>query len=243
MVKLKYWHFSRYEDGYHAHGVVSGHPRLEDGVLATTSTIESIKLDSENNRLIMITYSQNEYELLFADVQLMCFEETSDILQEFNIPALDRDKCENLLKQAEKEFLDKVDSILGKNELYLQLSGVFAQRAFFRNNDGKLHEIRTTPHTGMQNDSILITDWEKGEVDFRYWTRFMAIRPYHWSDGLETIKVENIGTTDISFLCDSKIICKAEEITTIKYQQFHREGLFSPDVVNGKCAFGGDYNE
>ena len=95
MVKLKYWHFSRYKDECHAHGVVSGHPRLEDGVLATTSMIESIKLDSENNRLIMITYSQNEYELLFADVQLMCFEETSDILQEFNIPALDRDKCEN----------------------------------------------------------------------------------------------------------------------------------------------------
>lgn len=245
MIKLKYWYFSKHkvkethEDCYQAHGIVSGHPRLQDGIDITTSIVESIKLDSENNRLIMLTHSQNEYELLLADVQLMCFEETSAILQKFNIPALDKDKCEKLAKQADEELLNKVSSVLGNNELYLQLSGVFVQKAFFRNSSGEIHEIRVTSHIGTFQDSYLISDWQHGEVDFRYWDGLMSIQPYHWSDGLEALKIDNIGDTDIQFICKSRVICKVGEITTVESSQYHGEGLLSPDVVNGKCAFGG----
>lgn len=83
---------------------------------------------------------------------------------------------------------------------------------------------------------IFISDFKK-EVDFRYWDMPGGIQPYHWSDGLNAIKIENVGKNDIIFYADTDIVCKVGEITVIKSKQYCGEGLLSPDSVNGDSVF------
>ena len=241
MIQLTDWYFSKHnlkgtnKKCYIAHGFVSGHPEIEDGTHIDTSIIEQIKLDKINNRLLMYTHSKNEYELLFADIYLEEFKKIQGYLHKFDIPALSLSECKKLQEKSKIEKIAKADSILKNNELYLKMVGVFVRKAFFKNNEGKVREIPVKPHIGMFQDSYLITDWEKHEVDFRYFDDIRSIRPYHWSDGLEAIQIENAGSTDLLFFSDDNLLCKAGEITLIESTQFGREGLFSPDVVNGKC--------
>ena len=240
MIKLTQWYLTEHllkdtkEKCYVAHGVVSGHPKLADGDFINTSIIEEIRLDSSNNCLIMLTHSKNEYMLLLADIDFDGFEKTRDYLEEFNVPTLSLRKCLKLHHEAEEDILSKVENVLQNNELYLQFYGVFAQKAFFKNDAGEIREIRVTPHIGMFQDSYLITDFERGEVDFRYFDSLNGIEPYHWSDGLKAVKIKNEGASDILFLADTSIACLRNKITTIESTSYTGEGLFSPDVVNGK---------
>jgi hypothetical protein len=69
----------------------------------------------------------------------------------------------------------------------------------------------------------------------------MSIEPYHYSDGLETIYIDNVGTEDFLFRDgETEILCKSGEITTIGNKYFKNEGLFSPDVVTGKGLITGE---
>lgn len=243
MIKLTQWYLTEHllkdtkEKCYVAHGVVSGHPKLADGDFINTSIIEEIRLDSSNNCLIMLTHSKNEYMLLLADIDFDGFEKTRDYLEEFNVPTLSLRKCLKLHHEAEEDILSKVENVLQNNELYLQFYGVFAQKAFFKNDAGEIREIRVTPHIGMFQDSYLITDFERGEVDFRYFDSLNGIEPYHWSDGLKALRIDNAGQENITFLSGDNLVCKSGEITLIESSQFGGEGLFSPDVVNGKSLF------
>lgn len=230
MIKLKDWYFTKHrlididEDCYCAHGVVSGHPRLEDGIDITTSKVEHIKPDAENDRLIMHTYSGNEYELLLADIQIMHFEETSGFLLQFGISALDKEQCKHLAKQAQVRLQDKVSSLLNNNELYLQLMGVFVQKAFFKNHSGEVRELSIKCHSGMFQDSYLICDGKYCEVDFRYFDRFMEIEPYCWSENVEAVRIENVGDTPITCKLKEQIACPIGKITWI--QRPPHDGLY-----------------
>lgn len=237
MIKLDKWYLSEFVDSehYNAHGISTGHPKLSDGTDISTSYIESLKFDSSNNRIIMLTHSKNEYELALSKINLNLFDATNDIVKIFGITELDKSECERLYNETVKELYDKVSSILGDKELYLQLSGVLVQKAFFRNSSGEIREVVVSAHIGMFTDSYLVTDWEKGEVDFRYFDKMNAIEPYHWSDGLEAIQIDNIGTDDITFLSGDNLVCESGKVTRIDKSQRGREGLFSPDAVNGKC--------
>lgn len=237
MIKLNGWFINKRKEGqhYHAHGISTGHPKLCDGMDITTSAIESLRFDSDSNRIIMMTHSQNEYELLLSQVSLGDIEETNTALESFGLSALDIDKCRRLKEESGKQLLDKVKSVLKNSELYLQISGVLVQKAFFRNSKGEIREVGVSPHIGTFVDSYLVTDWKYGEVDFRYFDKLSGIEPYHWSDGLEALQIDNIGSEDITFLSGDNIVCKSGEVTRIDKSQMGREGLFSPDAVNGKC--------
>ena len=230
MIRLKDWYFTKHrlidldEDCYCAHGVVSGHPRLEDGIDITTSKVEHIKPDAENDRLIMHTYSGNEYELLLADIQIMRFEETSGFLLQFGISALDKEQCKHLAKQARVKLQDKVSSVLNNNELYLQLMGVFVQKAFFKSHSGEVRELSIKCHSGMFQDSYLICDGKYCEVDFRYFDRFMEIEPYCWSENVEAVRIENVGDTHITCKLKEQIACPIGKITWI--QRPPHDGLY-----------------
>lgn len=244
MIKLTNWYFTKginrdtKKEVFIAEGTVSNHPKLEDGIHIHTSIVEKVELDKENNRLLMYTHSKNTYELLLADMNFEEFEKIKDSLECFNVSILTLDECQKLKGDREMYFISLADKVLQKNELYLAIMGVFVQRAFFKNDAGEIREIRVTPHISMFQDSYLITDWEKGEVDFRYFDGFNTIKPYHWSDGLSALVIENVGSTDIEFLgSDRKILCKSGEVTRIENKEYHGEGLFSPDVVNGKSLF------
>ena len=77
--------------------------------------------------------------------------------------------------------------------------GVLTKEAYFKDSDGKITEITVTTHTGMFQDSYLVTDFDNGKVDFRYWDYPRGIKPYHWSDGLSAIRIENTGKYAVSY--------------------------------------------
>ena len=238
MIKLTDWFLSRLEyDGecfYIVHGNVSGHPKLQDGIFINTSKIEKVTEDLDNNRLIMLTHSNNTYELTLATINFNNIEYTKQFLEVFDISASVLEPCKRLHDESEIKLLSEVDSILENNELFLKTFGVYTQRAFYKDDTGKVREILVRPHIGMFQDSYLITDWEDGKVDFRYFDKPNGIEPYHWSDGLKAVKIKNEGASDILFLADTSIACLRDKITVIESTSYNGEGLFSPDVVNGK---------
>ena len=243
MIKLTEWHFvkrqfkERREGYFIAEGFVTNHPKLQDGIYIHTSIIQKLEMDAKNNRLLMHTYSQNIYELLLADMNVQNFENIQECLQCFNVPAFSLSDCRKMKDENEKALNRMVNEILQQNEFYLQMSGVFVQKAFFKNCSNELREMTVYAHIGMYQDSYIIADFTKGEVDFRYWDGANSIKPYHWSDGLETILINNKGSKDIDFVGSKRIIiCKVGDITRIESKEYCGEGLLSPDVVNGKCV-------
>lgn len=240
MISLRDWWiqkgFAEGEDRYIAHGIVSGHPKLRDGINITTSVIEEMKFDETNNRVIFLTHSKNEYFIELSTICFNCFEETASYLNEWNITIPSKEECIKLAEEFKKKELKELSGVLKDNELYLKISGAYVQKAFWKK--GEIREINISAHIGMFQDSYLITDWEKGEVDFRYFDGWLSMRPYHYSDGLETILVDNIGSSDVTFDAGAEsITCKAGELTRIEKKHFTAEGLFSPDVVNGKGLY------
>lgn len=239
MIKLSDWYFT-IGNHAHAHGVVACHPKLADGMLITTSAIEKVEL--EKDRLVVLTHSLNSYEMKLGDINMNTFDTTVEVLKGLGISGVEKDVCQKLAEDSKVNLMEKVDKILRNNELYLQMAGIYTKHAFFKNNLGEVRELNVSAHIGTFTDSYLVTDWNKGEVDFRYFDEGMAIKPYHWSDGLEAIYIENIGDTDLFYMAGKKhIYCKADEITRIDKEDKGREGLFSPDVVNGKSLMG-DFN-
>lgn len=240
MIELIHWYLRRYEDDgkpyFIAWGYVFGHLKLTDGIHIHTSRVEDIKMNNTGDKLVMCTRSGSEYELALADINVETIEETQDSLKAFNIPAFSLEKCQKLQQLREDEMIAKVSEILKPNELYLLQYGVLTREAYFKSADGKVINIPITSHIGMFQDSYLVTDFDNGLVDFRYYDNLWGIEPYHWSDGLEAIRIENVGRTDIEFYADTKIICKIGEVTTIEKRQYSGEGLISPDAVNGKNA-------
>ena len=238
MIRLDDWHLTEGISAntgktyYKAHGIVTGHPKLVDGIYITTSVVEQMKLDKENNCLIMLTHSKNKYKLSLASINFNNFKETQDYLKVFNIPALSLADCQKLNELSDKKLFFKVSKILHNNELYLQLNGVFVQNAFYKNDKGEVRRIEVREHIGMFQDSYLITDWKESRVDFRYFDGFNSIRPYCWSDGLKAIKIENIGTNDITFLSGDNLVCNVGKVTTIESSQYSKEGLISSDVID-----------
>lgn len=216
-----------------AHGTVSGHPKLQDGIYITTSPIEKIDFDDKKNQILFRTRSQNDYSMDLREINFQSWEDTVECLEKMNVTIPSEEECLKLAEKLKAEKLKKVSEILKDNELYLKMSGLYVQKAFWKK--GEIREIGVREHIGMFQDSYLITDWDKGEVDFRYFDRLMSIEPYHYSDGLETIYIDNVGTEDFLFRDgETEILCKSGEITTIGNKYFKNEGLFSPDVVTGK---------
>lgn len=232
MIKLSDWYFTMGNHA-HAHGVVACHPRLADGTSITTSAIEKVKL--EKDRLVVLTHSLNSYEMKLEDINMNTFDTTVEVLKDLGVSGVEKDVCQKLAEASKVNLMEKVDKILRNSELYLQMAGIYTKHAFFKNNLGEVREVGVSVHIGTFTDSYLVTDWNKGEVDFRYFDKGMAIEPYHWSDGLEAVYIENIGDTDLLYKCRGKhIYCKADEVTRIDKEDKGQEGLFSPDAVNGK---------
>lgn len=129
-----------------------------------------------------------------------------------------------------------VEQHVGNNEMYLVMEGMKVIKALFRH-ENSTYELKAQVHEGLYQDSVLITDWLHGYVDFRYFPRG-EMQPYHWSDGLEKIHIYNIGICDFFFKgTKENILCKVNEIVEISKQKYCGEMLLSPDAVNGKCMF------
>ena len=238
MIYLTKWEINeaigKNENFYYANGIVSGHPRLVDGTYIHTSKVVSITFYETDNKLIMRTYSGSEYEMNLADICLDNYKSTAKWLKKFDVKLPSYDECKSLADRIESEVIKSMNKILKDGELYLKMKGVFVQKAYWKKTEIRTIDVRE--HIGMFQDSYLVTDWEKHEVDFRYFDELFGIRPYHFSDGLNAILIDNIGSSEFGFTSgEYHVSCKPGEITRIESEHFNGEGLVSPDVVNGKC--------
>ena len=248
MLTLKDWYLQEFCEGVMiAHGNVWGHYRLADGDFIHTSRIEKIYL-LEENVYVMETFSGSLYELYDNEMAEVEAQETREILAKIEL--LKDDSLADKLKRAREDF-DKrrearecilnnaeeyVRTNLNNGELYLVQEGMKVLKALFRHED-EIRDIPKRVHVGMFQDSVLITDWQEGKVDFRFFPN-ARMEPYHWSDGLEKIHIHNVGHSDFFFKgTEEDILCKKDAVTAISKEVYRGEGLFSPDAVNGKCAF------
>lgn len=237
MIKLFNWHLDML-GGWFAHGIVKGHDRLPDGTYIYTSVLESIDLDSENKRLVLLTHSQNTYYLDWKDINLNAVKETKGVLAFFDISDSFISECEVLKQEVSKGLLSKASSILGNSEL---LYSPLEKKAFYKNSDGDVREVEVSVHVGTFQDSVIIWDLKKHQVDFRYFPKGICediFEPYHWSDGLNAVVIDNNLSTDIVFKGSNgkRVECKSGSVTRLESGIYTGEGLFSPDIVNGKSV-------
>lgn len=128
---------------------------------------------------------------------------------------------------------------LAPGELLLEAVGVNTLRAWFQTGEG-LVRLRPDVHVGMVQDSVLLWDRAERSVDFRYFPKVDRMEPYHLSDGLKTIQIRNLGNGEVVFgYHDRKVTCPPGKTTAIPTSDYNREGLFSPNAVNGKGLYRG----
>lgn len=220
MYTLTNWHLSMNKDICIARGIVSGHPKFSDGTFIHTSRIKQVSIDEEQACLLVHTKSGSQYRLSFADIALDCIEKMPSYLHQLGISTDLLERCEKICADSKKAKMLELESVLNSNELFLEMCGVTSLLAYFKDATGELHQIQITIHSGMYQDSVLITDWYNELVDFRYFPND-CIKPYHWSDGLNAVKIKNSGRKDIIFLGSHReIVCRFGETTVIEAGEY-----------------------
>lgn len=244
MYKLKNWSFAYYFYGVVcAKGIVFGHHRLRDGESIHTSEIEKVYAYDEN-QYVIATHSGSLYLLRADEMNPEKKEQTTKIIETLKVldGAEEANQLEAGIEQLEERrrviglFMNTARQNMKDDGLYLIMEHMYVVKAVLKIKD-VYRELHVGVHTGMFQDSVLVTDWEEGKVDFRFFPNLM-MEPYHWSDGLNCIYIHNVGNRSIVFKgTDQYIECKANEVTKISKEAYRGEGLFSPDAVTGKCVF------
>lgn len=238
MLTLKNWNldYPHFNDWNVAWGLVSDHPSLPaDGLIHTSPVAEAELVDGV---LLLTTASDHLYTLLPEWFDPNYQESTAACLERLGLDAGFADACVQARTEADQVRLAEDGREMGPGELLLEVIGVTALQALFLTAEGQPVPLRPMLHLSMTQDSVLFADWENRTVDFRYWPRQGRIVPYHISDGLHTVKIRNLGGGPVIFGREGKeVMCPAGEVTAIPAAEHDREGLFSPDAVNGKSIF------
>ena len=216
MYRLLNWFFIGNDRGnIIAIGNVIDNPKFYSGKTIHTSIIESVSIDDKKRQFIIKTYSGSVYIAKYKDVCIECIEDIEECLRNFKITKENLKVFENTYKGEKDRVKDYVSSILNPNQLYIEMAGTRALKAFFMTNERELKEIPITIHVGMFQDSVLITDFKNNNVDFRFFFNAYEIRPYSWDEEIKVIKIYNFGD-DINFSHEDKEVqVKRNELTVI----------------------------
>lgn len=240
MAGLANWYFIK-GNHFHLGGIVSGHPKLADGMDITTSYVRTVVRQGDS--LIARTKSGTVYNLELAEI---CMDkevvyDTVAALKGFGFDENIIIEAQVLKERRSIEYLQNADKVLDNGELLLCMAGTNAIRAYFKFCN-KVEQCQIRRHVGMYQDSILIG--LMGKVDFRYFPKPNSCEVYHWSDGLKSVKIANTGAEQTIFDGrGSVLVIKKGEMKALERKIFANEGLFSPDCVNGKSILGGQIDE
>lgn len=240
MIILEQGYLAFREDGQIAAcGYVIGHPKVDDGIFINTSYVESVTM--EGDELHIHTQSGSHYRLRLADVYEERLGNTKAALKKLGV-SFDMGRCRTLIRENEIKMCVELSGILEPCELYLRmLCDETVTHAYYMAENGVITKAGISYHVGTFQDSILIRVYCK--CDFRFFPNGTNIEPYHWSDGLQAVKIHNI-CGDFDFKCDQRRIkCKGKEITTIKAEEYTGEGLVSPDSVTGKSLLTNSWDD
>lgn len=228
MVNLSNWRY----DGVSLWGVCEGHPKFTDGTYVHTSPVKKFELNEEG--LDAYTYSGTHFHCKTEEISLVTLENTKECLAVEKLDISFLDGAEEKVKNLNKEKTEEVDKLIKDNELYLEFTGTNMRYGFFKKN-GVAIPLKCGCHVGTFQDSYLIR--EPGVVDVRYFDRWDGIDFYHISDGIENIyfKVSSEMPFNISGIGDEAIRFEANSTEIKKVKPVNcKEGLISPDCVNGK---------
>ena len=215
MYRLLHWNFSGYQDAILAWGYVFGHDRLTDNEYIHTSKIQKIVCGKE--QVFLVTRSGSHYELRWEEINLSELKNTYNIWkQRYSAVTFPFDWI-RLEKEIQQKRKTEAAEILNENELLLVMVEVSVLYAYLKNNRGQVCQIPIDIHVGTFQDSYLVIDGKQGKIDFRYFDRLFGIQPYHWSDGLQSLKIKNVGTSEIAVYGSKRtILCKAGEVICIR---------------------------
>lgn len=229
MVNLSRWRY----DGHMLWGMCQGHEKLADGTYIHTSPVTKIELCDEG--LDVFTHSGTHYRCKTEEISLDFLKETKMCLEKKEVNTAFLDNAAELVKKIEEEKFAEVKKLLKENDLYLEFLGVNLNHAYFKKN-GVLIPLTVACHVGMFQDSYLIR--EPGVVDVRYFDQMFGVDFYHVSDHINNFHFKHVGEYpfSVSGIGDGLKFEKDDtEIKTIKPVNC-KEGLISPDCVNGKSA-------
>lgn len=232
MYQLREWSMELADGDVLCSGDCYGHPRFCDGEMIYTSRVMEVKVDPVGKMVHVRTYSGSHYEMCFCDIREAAANEISDAMYHLGAN-LDINECLELKRQAAHMLTQRLAGVLRAGELYVRMAGGNdAKEAYFKTEKGTVVEIPVWVHVGTFEDSVLVE--KAGLCDWRYFPKQISIEPYHWSDGLEAVYLENMGDDFIFKGTNRNIPCKHGEVTVIKKDEYKGEGLLSPDSVNGK---------
>lgn len=239
-VKLEKWYLDFYGSDVLAWGYCFGHPRLADGTFIHTSIVMKAESEEVSKVLRLRTMSGNLYELElgYIDIQPEVIGKTEECLERLNIPREYLSGAIVSVKEKKRKELAWADRLTEDGDLFLQVAGNNVVKAFFKH-EGRAHPLMVDCHVGMVQDSMLVH--KSGMVDFRYFPEPLGMKTYHMSDTIKRLVVENIGSCRERL--DGKVYLPGtvEKVTVTK--DYYREGLLSPDMVNGKSLMDGLMDE
>lgn len=207
--------------GIIAQGNVVNNPKFYSGQNIYTSKIERVSIDNENKQFIFITNSGSNYIAKFEEINIELIKEIEHNFELVNIPSNYLAICKSAHKDKEDRLKKYILNILKPNELYIEMVGIVFKKAFFMTDKRYIKEIPITRHVGTFQDSVLITDFYEGVVDIRFWDiNYNTIQPYRWNEGLEVIKIYNVGDDIIYNNGEVKIALKHNELVEIKYDNY-----------------------
>lgn len=222
MAELKNWYLQEAYGQIAGHGCVYQSPKYAQGTKIHTSAVMGIDVDNELALVILTTKSGNCYHLDFVEIDEAHIEDTRKAIQKVKV-SLDIDKCV-------QERRRRIEAVLGPKELYVRMAGGRnAQGAYFKTMEHEIVSIPVVFHSGDFSDSVLIGN---GLCDWRFFPHGDWIECYRWSDGIDTVKLENMGSNDFIFRGSYRdILCGQGKITAVGKEEFAGEGLGSPDAV------------
>ncbi|MBR3307812.1 MAG: hypothetical protein IKI75_11265 [Lachnospiraceae bacterium] len=189
---LHYWYIGEHyidQKLYHvAHGIVTGHKRLNDSISMHTSAIRAVHIDKDTDEAL-ITTQNSVYHCPLSYCRFEKQDEYPDLLPDYE-----------RLKAQYKNTIPYPSIEPGKVLLVIaDFCSYYFHSLYFvpeDSTDGEKVEYCSYPHVGTFQDSYLIFS-KGGYVDLSYFPHFQNIEFYVESTKDHPLFVENIGTSTL----------------------------------------------
>lgn len=222
MPKLFRWNLKLRRGLPVAVGIVSGHPKMPEGIRIHTSAI--LRTARVENCLQLGTASGSSYQLPMKEWG-SCPEKDELLIPELlNLPADFWTRCAQLRDEARRKEKSDLRSLIEPGTLSLRVVGTHILSALWAGADSQIRVASVRIHLGMFQDSYLILG-EYGKsptlcgVDLRLFPMWNRLEPYHISQEIKLLRVCNEGRTDIAFGFDTKsILCPPERSLPFRFR-------------------------
>ena len=239
MDKLTKWRVEEIKGSFLLCGfTVDDGERFLAGASIHTSKIVGVDVNEPDRNFVFYTRSGSVYVCPFEDIRWTDrFAEISgDNLERMNVSRAFVDEAVKLAHAKEGSLVDRLGKELLNGDLYLEMGAGGIINVHFKYMDA-VHRISCYVHVGTFQDSFLYC--QPGVVDFRHFGFSCGmVRTYHMSDSIKRLAVNNVGGRPVTI--DDKAYESGTTIACIT-EENHREGLFSPDVFNGKSLINEDF--